>query len=151
MKRINYALLPLALLFGLHTARAQCCCSAVLFSLVDKKGRPVETSQLRIVERGAPSDSTRISFPTNQPAANTVSFRLGCGNGREVLSVFHKGAEMRIRFKFHGEFGNPFGTITFRKGTFVAEPDDEDKSRPYERGVRVRKPTAEELKEFAAR
>ena len=72
---------------------------------------------------------------------DTVIFSVGCGTTREVLSVTYKRSEMKINFKFYGDFGYAFGKITFQKGNFIAEPENQKNGRS---GIQVRKATDED-------
>jgi hypothetical protein len=73
-----------------------------------------------------------------------VLYHINCGNGNELLSIIYKGSEMKINFKFLGDFGFPYGKITFKKGDFIAEPEGKDDVNRAV-GIRIRK-AKEELK-----
>jgi hypothetical protein len=144
MKWINLVSVLLIFAFCFQTVRAQCCCSEVRFSLVDKKGKSLDKSEIQIREITAGPFRHSLYFDSSKTNESEVVFHIKCGNGNEAISIIYKGAEMRIHFKFYAEFGLPVGRITFQEGDFIAEPEKIE--RGLAQGIRIRKATPEENK-----
>jgi hypothetical protein len=138
MKKLNLVFLLLVFTFCAYTVRSQCCCSKVRFSLVDKRGNKLDQSKVKITnitESDSANKEQIVFFIADEPNK---------GDGNELLSIIYKGSEMKINFKFLGDFGFPYGKITFKKGDFIAEPEGKDDVNRAV-GIRIRK-AKEELK-----
>lgn len=118
MKRILFGAASCLVLFTTTSAYSQCCCSGVNFKVLDKHSKVIPLSKLKITNITTEHDAKSLSLYYD-PA---VSFHLYCGNGREVLSIIYKGKEMKVRFRFLGDFGHAYGEFKFEKGEYVAEP-----------------------------
>ena len=145
MKKITLVSVLLSFAVCFQTVRAQCCCSAVRFSLVDKKGKSLDKSKIQIREITAGLFRHGLHLDSNKTNESEAVFRIGCGEGNEVIAISYKGAEIRIHFKYYGEFGQPVGKITFQKGAFIAEPEKIERGT-LAQGIRIRKATPEESK-----
>ena len=132
MKKFGLMLILLLLVtgFSASTTQAQCICSEVRMLLVDEQGKPLDEKEVTVKELNAVRPAARIGIGYDGEKRLNVVFHIGWGRGDEVLAITHKGAEMRIHFKFKEEFGKPRGTIIFRKGDFVAEPYEECDDAP---------------------
>ncbi|MCD9186042.1 MAG: hypothetical protein LUM44_06395 [Pyrinomonadaceae bacterium] len=112
------------------------------FTVVDRKGKKLKPDKVKVRELPESSTRERVYF---KPDESNIVYHLGCGMGNEVVSIVYKGAEMKIHFRFFGEYGAAFGKITFQTGDFIATPGARD-DRGTIREIIMRKATAEELK-----
>jgi hypothetical protein len=86
---------------------------------------------------------SQIYYDSDKPTENYTRFSLGCNSGG-VVSIFYKGSEMKINFKFYMEVAAE-GKITFQKGSFIAEPEEAELGKART-GIVIRKATDEKLK-----
>jgi hypothetical protein len=122
---------------------AQCCCSGVSFSIMDKYGSPLTAEKVSVTEttKRSVNSSGRLYFGKGIVGSSMLDFQIGCGKGDETISLKYKDREMRIRFKFLGEFGRAYGQLVFVKGDFIAEPV----ANGEKMGIRIRKAEREEI------
>ena len=138
MKNLSLVLLLLIIGFFASTARAQCLCSFAMMSLVDESGVPLSENEVTAREITPGRTSDRVSVAAQQDKRLVVTFHIGWGRGDEVLLIRRKDEEMRIHFRFEGEFGKLKSTITFKKGDFLAERYEEcDDAAPND--IKLRK------------
>ncbi len=118
MRRILFGAAVCLVLFAVTPAYSQCCCSGVSFKVLDKHSKVIPLTKLKITNVTTAQGDKQLSIAYDP----NVNFHLYCGGGREVLSIIYKGKEMRVRFRFLGDFGHALGEFKFEKGEYVAEP-----------------------------
>lgn len=143
MKWIKIASCLLFLGLSSQAALAQCCCSGAEVAITNG-AFAMPKSDITVKEISPKGSGGRTSSISEHEAI--FKFHVGCGNGKETLSVEYQGVVMRVRFLLRGEFGSPRVEIPFQTGDYVAEfaKESEDEGG---RKVVIRPATDEEMKE----
>jgi hypothetical protein len=144
MKLVKTGIAAVMLLLLAQAAYSQCCCSGAEVAVTDGAA-PLPRPDVKITQFGKRSEHERIVFREEEERA-VFQYYVGCGDGKEALTIEYKGLIMRIRFKLHGDFGGPKGEVVFSPGDFVAELVRSEDGIP--RSVVFRDATPEEMEEI---
>lgn len=141
MSLIKWLLVAAIVLSAAVLSNAQCCCSGVGFTLLDKHNTPIAPDKLTIKDITPNTLSRQLSLAY----APEVYYKLYCASGNEVVAVTYKGKEMRLHFKFYGDFGSGRGSFQFAPGDYFVDPTERTGQSPN-LGMKLRKAKPGELK-----
>ena len=146
MKLLYFLLGALILAVGPQAVMAQCCCSSVKVTVTNGAGFPLDVDDVKAREVSERLDGSRVWINSDEKKKARINYHIGCGNGREVMVVENQGVEMRIRFKFNGDFGRVELDVPFAAGDHVVEFEKEWSEYDRRKAV-IRPADSEEAKE----